>query len=77
MSLSLKLGDTRVYAPQIRARLGTTAHFCEVIVLGGYPRIDEKFGSPSLLVESCDVQRCPSAVLPRCHVRLSRPPWHI
>jgi len=28
-SLSLKLGDTRVYEPHIRARLGTTAHFCE------------------------------------------------
>ena len=32
-SLSLKLSDTRVYEPQIRARLGTTAHFCEVVVL--------------------------------------------
>ena len=28
-SLSLKLSDTRVYEPQLRARLGTTAHFCE------------------------------------------------
>ena len=28
-SLSLKLSDTRVYEPQIRARLGTTAHFCQ------------------------------------------------
>jgi len=28
-SLSLTLGDTRVYEPQIRARLGTTTHFCE------------------------------------------------
>jgi len=26
-SLSLKLSDTRVYEPQIRACLGTTAHF--------------------------------------------------
>jgi len=26
-SLSLKLTDSRVYEPQIRARLGTTAHF--------------------------------------------------
>ena len=26
-SLNLKLSDTRVYAPQIRARLGTTAHW--------------------------------------------------
>jgi len=32
-SLSLKLSDTRVYGPQIRARLGTTAHFCGVVVL--------------------------------------------
>jgi len=30
-SLSLKLRDTRVYEPQIRARLGTTAHFREVV----------------------------------------------
>jgi len=29
-SLSLKLSDTRV---KIRAHLGTTAHFCEVVVL--------------------------------------------
>jgi len=28
-SLGLKLSDTRVYTPQIRARLGTTTHFCE------------------------------------------------
>jgi len=32
-SLGLKLSDTSVYAPQIRARLGTTAHFCRVVVL--------------------------------------------
>jgi len=32
-SLSLKLSDKRVYEPQIRARLGTTAHLCEVVVL--------------------------------------------
>ena len=30
-SLRLKMSDTRVYEPQIRARLGTTAHFCEVV----------------------------------------------
>jgi len=29
-SLSLELRDTRVYEPQIRARLGTTARFCKV-----------------------------------------------
>ena len=28
-SLSLQLSDTRVYEPQIRARLRTTAHFCK------------------------------------------------
>jgi len=32
-SSSLKLSDTRVYEPQIRARLGTTTHFCEAVVL--------------------------------------------
>ena len=36
MSLSLKLSDTRVYELQIRARLGTTAHFSTVVVLGGH-----------------------------------------
>ena len=32
-SLSLKLSDTRVYGPQVRALLGTASHFCEVVVL--------------------------------------------
>ena len=32
-SLSLNLSHTRVYEPQIRARLGTTAHFRQVVVL--------------------------------------------
>ena len=32
-SSNLKLGDTRVYEPQIRALLGTDSHFCEVVVL--------------------------------------------
>jgi len=27
------LSDTKVYEPSIRARLGTAAHFCEVVVL--------------------------------------------
>jgi len=31
-SLSFKLSDARVYEPQIRAHLGTTAHFCKVVV---------------------------------------------
>ena len=32
-SLGLKLSDTRVYEPQMRACLDTTAHFCKVVVL--------------------------------------------
>ena len=31
-SLSLKLSDTRLYEPQLKARLGTTAHVCEMVV---------------------------------------------
>ena len=31
--MSLELSDTRVYEPQTRARLATTAHFCVVVVL--------------------------------------------
>jgi len=30
---SLELSDTQVYAPYIRALLGTASHFCEVVVL--------------------------------------------
>ena len=30
---SLELSDTKVYEPEIRARLGTAAYFCEVAVL--------------------------------------------
>ena len=30
-SLRLKLSDTRVYEPEVRARLGTTAHVCTVV----------------------------------------------
>ena len=33
-SLNLKLSDTRVYEPQIIARLGTTAHFCRTSATG-------------------------------------------
>ena len=29
----MKLSDTRVSEPQVRARLGTTARFCKVVVL--------------------------------------------
>jgi len=30
---SLELSDSNVYEPYTRARLGTTAHFCQVVVL--------------------------------------------
>ena len=40
---SLELSDTTLYEPQIRARLGTTAHFCEVVVL----RLGRTCGSAS------------------------------
>ena len=32
-SLSLGLSDAPVYEPHMRDRLGTTAHFCKVVVL--------------------------------------------
>jgi len=33
---TLELSDTNVYEPEIRARLGTAAHFCEVVVLKSF-----------------------------------------
>ena len=39
-SLSLKLRDTRVYEPQTRTRLGTTAHLCKVVVLKLRAQVD-------------------------------------
>jgi len=30
---SLEMSDTEVYEPEIRARLGPVAHFCEVVIL--------------------------------------------
>ena len=36
---SLELRDTNVYEPSIRARLGTAAHFCEVVVLKCVARV--------------------------------------
>jgi len=43
----VNLSDTRVYEPQIRARLGTTAQLCKVVVLntGGGERRGE--GGPN------------------------------
>jgi len=48
-SLSLKLSDTTVCKPQIRARLGTTAHLCKVVdhlqlALGGLEARDGQGG---------------------------------
>ena len=34
---SLELSDTKVYAPQVRALLGTASHFCGVVVLLPHP----------------------------------------
>ena len=33
LPLSLELGDTTIYEPQVRALLGTAPHFCEAVVL--------------------------------------------
>ena len=33
ITLKPRVRDTKVYAPQIRALLGTASHFCEVVVL--------------------------------------------
>jgi len=62
-SLSLKLSDTRVYEPQIRARLGNTTHFCEVVVLklravpNWYSsRFKKSLSGPSW--RTSDVRRC-------------------
>ena len=58
-SLSLKLSDTRVYAPQIRARLGTTAHFCEallflVVLIAVGQLAEHAHGRRHLLLEGLD-----------------------
>ena len=62
-SLSLKLSDTRVYEPQTRARLGTTAQLCRVVVL--------KFSN---LVRDSAQLRLRIRHLPR--LRLHLPPKH-
>ena len=38
------MSDPRVYAPHIRARLVTTAHFCEVVVIKFEP-LSSEFGT--------------------------------
>ena len=44
--LSLKLSDTRVYEPQIRARLGTTADLFRVVVLQLIPELPVHYDTP-------------------------------
>ena len=45
------MSDTKVYEPYVRARLGTTAHFCEVVFL------DERWGILQRVAwEGCRVQ---------------------
>jgi len=39
---SLELSDRKVYEPYTRARLGTAAHFCEVVVLVALPLPSEE-----------------------------------
>jgi len=53
-SLSLKLSDTRVYAPKIRARLRTTAHFCKVVahILGWMDGLQSDSSNNSFRYES-------------------------
>ena len=52
-SVSLKLSDTRVYEPQIRARLGTSAHF---------GMSQEYFSSPADLLFECPPVWAPNSL---------------
>ena len=45
---SLKLSDTRVYEPQLRARLGSTAHLCQVVSLAWGREASELGSSPTI-----------------------------
>ena len=59
-SLRLNLSDTRDYTPQIRARLGTTAHLCKVVVEPGkyvcQPRPDSGLAWSHLQHESHEIR---------------------
>ena len=37
ITLGLELSDTKVYAPSVRALLGTASHYCGAVVLESYP----------------------------------------
>ena len=46
---SLELSDTQVYEPEIRARLGTAAHFCKVVRIDGRSRAHQRLALLLLL----------------------------
>ena len=60
---SPKLSDTRVYEPPIRARLGTTAHFCEVVLLKLRVRKEIASLNREALAKSVEVP-CPLTTCP-------------
>ena len=54
---SLELSDTKVYAPKIRALLGTAAHFCEVVSRRGIDLNDSaRLGGVSGGVECLEIE---------------------
>jgi len=80
-SLSLKLRDTRVYEPQIRARLGTTAHSCEVVVSS----LQSLAGRLSSTAQACALPAPPwsqprgkwMVSLVNSHTNATRIGWHL
>ena len=50
---SLELSDTKVYEPQMRARLGTAAHFCEAVVIKLYDPAPIRPPADYLSLQSC------------------------
>jgi len=73
---SLELSDTHVYAPQIRARLGTAAHFCEVKSATGKNERLEHAAKPR--TPPWRQPRCKSIVsLVNSHTKAARIGWHL
>ena len=52
-------GDTRVYEPQIRARLGTTAFFCKVVVLKSKDLLGGERPAEGGVAAALQVLECP------------------
>jgi len=83
--LSLKLSDTRVYEPQIRARLGTTVHFCRVVDPNCQTMLKltcwVRGTNPSTLGSRCSCRASSrmlmkkSHPLKRLHITLLNPNW--